>query len=336
MKKVMLAFLVVAVATTLAMAGTPRDLTNVIPDKDVFGAHLNGGRGCAACHAPHGGARGGGNYTGDGLGVGARGDSALWGTDVTPLIGRTLSFAGYDMTIGTATTGWDDPLFKHVGTCLSCHDGNVSTGAMMNGWLWEQNLLPSSYSNSNVHLYGTQPIPTLLGNDGSAGNGYENDHPVGPAANIYAVVGSTYWGNTGNYQFYVSAKSTTSSSVSVRTPDAGTAFARFIANYGVPAVAALRVNTGHAAGEAKDAFVVCTTCHQQHNNFIYKTGGRSQPIAGDNTGIQLKTYFFVKGPYNPGANYDSTHAPSTMQFCRQCHFSMSNEAYGSDNVGTAF
>ena len=39
-----------------------------------------------------------------------------------------------------------------------------------------RNLLPASY--------GTQPIPTLLGADGGANGNYENDHPIGPKANV--------------------------------------------------------------------------------------------------------------------------------------------------------
>ena len=34
------------------------------PTTDVLGAHLNYGRGCAACHAPHSGAYGNGANTG--------------------------------------------------------------------------------------------------------------------------------------------------------------------------------------------------------------------------------------------------------------------------------
>ena len=46
------------------------------PSTDVLGAHLNYGRGCAACHAPHSGAYGNGNAkTADPT----AGNIALWG-----------------------------------------------------------------------------------------------------------------------------------------------------------------------------------------------------------------------------------------------------------------
>src|SRR5450756_619162 len=51
------------------------------PATDVLGAHLNYGRGCAACHAPHSGARGNGITTTDT----GTGDIALWGQDVAAL-----------------------------------------------------------------------------------------------------------------------------------------------------------------------------------------------------------------------------------------------------------
>jgi nitrate/TMAO reductase-like tetraheme cytochrome c subunit len=79
-----------------------------------------------------------------------------------------------------------------------------------------------------------------------------------------------------------------------------------------------------------DAYVTCITCHDQHSMVAVKGN------YGGVTGGVYQTYFFVRGPYNPGAPYDKTHAPSTMQFCRQCHFPQSNEAYGDFNIGTAF
>jgi len=61
------------------------------PTSDVLGAHLNYGRGCAACHAPHSGAWGNGtNKSGDTT----AGDVALWGQDVGNLVGKTLTFGG--------------------------------------------------------------------------------------------------------------------------------------------------------------------------------------------------------------------------------------------------
>src|SRR4051794_40595457 len=49
------------------------------PTTDVLGAHLNYGRGCAACHAPHSGVFGNGNAkTADP----SAGNIALWGEDV--------------------------------------------------------------------------------------------------------------------------------------------------------------------------------------------------------------------------------------------------------------
>src|SRR5262252_4968752 len=57
------------------------------PTSDVLGAHLNYGRGCAACHAPHSGAYGNGNAaTADST----SGNIALWGEDVSSLYGKTI------------------------------------------------------------------------------------------------------------------------------------------------------------------------------------------------------------------------------------------------------
>src|SRR5215472_9594968 len=80
MKKVTLVTLLILAFATFAMG----QLSN--PTSDVLGAHLNYGRGCAGCHAPHSGARGNGIATGDTT----TGDVALWGQDVSNLVGKTI------------------------------------------------------------------------------------------------------------------------------------------------------------------------------------------------------------------------------------------------------
>ena len=61
------------------------------PATDVLGAHLNYGRGCAACHAPHSGVYGNGQArTADPT----SGNVALWGEDVGSLYGKTITSGG--------------------------------------------------------------------------------------------------------------------------------------------------------------------------------------------------------------------------------------------------
>src|SRR5208282_3864756 len=86
-------------------------------------------------------------------------------------------------------------LYTGVATCLSCHDGNVSKGAMMSGQAYEQSFgllnfatnVGSNGQAATVNLYGAASIPTLLGNDGGVAGDYNNDHPVGPLANLGKV-----------------------------------------------------------------------------------------------------------------------------------------------------
>jgi hypothetical protein len=68
---------------------------------------------------------------------------------------------------------------------------------------------------------------------------------------------------------------------------------------------------------------------------VYAAGRGLAAIQGATTGTYA-TYFFVNAPYNPGAAWTPTAAPSSTQFCRQCHFGESNEAYGVTAVTTAF
>src|SRR5689334_14736467 len=85
-KGVLMKRTVLTVLMLLAMAAfAVAQLQN--PTSDVLGAHLNYGRGCPACHAPHSGAGGNGNAkTADTT----AGNVALWGQDVGSLYGQTL------------------------------------------------------------------------------------------------------------------------------------------------------------------------------------------------------------------------------------------------------
>jgi len=85
MKRIFLISLMCLAAASFAAAQI------AAPATDVLGAHLNYGRGCAACHAPHSGAYGNGNAkTADPT----SGNVALWGEDVASLYGQVLTFGG--------------------------------------------------------------------------------------------------------------------------------------------------------------------------------------------------------------------------------------------------
>ena len=87
MKKVMLVVLFALLAVAMASAQT------FVPTTDMLGAHNNGGRGCAACHAPHSGGRGNGGDLVASSGVsslgGNEGDYHLWGQDVSLITQET-------------------------------------------------------------------------------------------------------------------------------------------------------------------------------------------------------------------------------------------------------
>jgi len=165
----------------LTGAGFAAAQSGYTPSTDILGAHLNFGRGCSACHAPHSGANGNGN------GRGAdpnSGNTALWGVDASALYGKTITTGGGKYvevlpTNMTATT----PDVNGMLTCLSCHDGNYASGAMMKNKVYER--LPSTYGSSNT-------IPTLLGDNGSGTSGYITEHPMGLTAKV-SCGGSGNW-----------------------------------------------------------------------------------------------------------------------------------------------
>jgi hypothetical protein len=303
MKKAMLLVLFVFAVGGLVMA------QNASSPVDVLGAHNNNGRGCAGCHSPHSGSFGSGH-----AGAADAGSYALWGQDASPLYGQTIAFGDtgkYTEVLpnGIATGS------QEVGgilLCLSCHDGNVTAKNMMANQSYEQRI--GLLTNT---AYGSNPIPTLLGNDGTTAGNYTNDHPVGQLANI----------STGNGLVF------NGTAMSV-TP--GSAYAQFVANYGYPALAPGKYSQPFGVTAGGKPYVLCTTCHNQHVMTVY-TSSAASPIAADGGGKFYATFFFVNGPYNPNINnVSNTNAPSTTQFCRQCHFGESNEANNTNTITTVF
>ena len=271
------------------------------PTTDVLGAHLNYGRGCAACHAPHSGVYGNGNAkTADPT----SGNVALWGEDVSSLYGKTITTGSTDGATGfvetlpgsfTATT----PDVGGLLTCLSCHDGNYAQGAMMKNAVYET--LPATYGTWNT-------IPTLLGQDGGTKGNYLNDHPVGLTA-VVACGGQYNW------------DCTVSGTGSIQMTGAGSS--QFIKNYG------FFVRTSAYNNQPT---VMCTTCHNQHlMNVVNVKAGAT------NTGLPAGTYatmFFLRGPYNPASGTAGSN--QTAQFCRQCHGGEANEMNGGLTIPTTF
>jgi len=313
MKKVMLITLFVLAFAGLMMAQTWTSPSNA----DVLGAHQNQGRGCAGCHAPHSGSFGSGHG-----GATDAGSYALWGQDASPLYGKTVAFGDGGKYVEVLPNGIASGSQEVGGIllCLSCHDGNLTPSNMMQNWSYEQQI--GLLTNTT---YGSQKIPTLLGNDGTTAGNYTNDHPVGQNATLVSHGAPMQGANVGivwaNNTFTV-------------TP--GSAYAQFVANYGYPALAPGKWSNPYAINSAGVPYVLCTTCHNQHVMTVY-TASSNSPIQGNTSGYYA-TYFFINGPYNPMLQGKLTagQAASTTQFCRQCHFGEANEANNTMNVPTVF
>ncbi len=100
----------------------------------------------------------------------------MWGQDASPLYGATIAF-GDDGSFTEVLPSGIATGSQEVGgilLCLSCHDGNLTANNMMANQSYEQRI--GLLTNT---AYGSQPIPTLLGNDGTTAGNYTNDHPVG-------------------------------------------------------------------------------------------------------------------------------------------------------------
>ena len=284
------------------------------PTSDVLGAHLNYGRGCAACHAPHSGAWGNGaNVSGDKH----TGNSILWGQDVGNLYGKTIAFAGQSGPTTTTVNGVTTttpgnaevlpssltattPDVEGILTCMSCHDGNYATGAMMQKVIYETP--PATYGP------GAATIPTLLGNDGDGVGtaSYITDHPVGLSTAV-GCGGQHNWDCT-----------ETAGVISMTGPNS----AQFVKNYGFFVSLSAYNNT---------AVVTCTSCHNQHlMNVVSVTNGAKSGLP---TGFYA-TMFFIRAPFNPASGTAGSN--QTAQFCRQCHGGEANESNGGGALPTIF
>ena len=344
MKKLIVIAIVMLVICSVAVAQSGPTYTRGtgIQGIDKLGAHQNGGRGCVGCHAPHSGGRGnGGGLTltskWDGttktwsnqtpVNTDDQGDDALWGQDLGPVLGMGTIKTGNGFVVDLSTAETTQPrILTGIVMCLSCHDGNVAKGAMMTNQSFEQaaGLLPATY--------GSQPIPTLLGDDGGTAGNYGNDHPLGQDANVGALP-------IAKYLDLDAAVNPTKLILKATQPDAN--YTNFQTNYGLPVVTGARVGAGFAVESTmtsvNQAYIVCTTCHTPHSMYTASASG-SNKIAGLSAGT-FPSYFFIAAPYNPGADVaGGTKASSATQFCRQCHFTGaggSNEGSGI-SIPTAF
>ena len=229
------------------------------PATDVLGAHLNYGRGCAACHAPHSGAHGNGSAKSPASDTRT---AILWGEDVTGLYGKTIiTGGGKFVEVLPTSLSAATPDASGMLTCLSCHDGNYAQSAMMKNRVYET--LPASYGAN-------RDVATLIESGANTGN-YLNDHPIGLTAKI-SCGGASNWDCTQS-NGVISMKGANSS--------------RFVSNYG------FFVKPG---SYGNSAVIVCTTCHEPHvMNVVAVTSSSQSGLPAGN----YATMFFLRAPYNP-------------------------------------
>jgi hypothetical protein len=294
-------------ASLIAVAAFASAQSLSSPASSVLGPHAIGGRGCVSCHT---GARSTYSATSSEFATTTAGAvDTQWGTATTPFYGTTIAFSDgvRYVRVSVKDISARNPESGGILICLSCHDGNLEPPIMMGSQSFEQilGMFPGSGDRGS-------PAPTLLGSDTDE---FTHSHPVGASAVIPTGQGLV-WTNNG---FSV-------------TP--GTPYASFVDHYGRPSLMPGTNSTPWGVNSAGQPFVLCTTCHNQHMMSVYASSATSQ-IAGDGGGKLYPTVFFVNGPYaQEGVSSATTMAPSATQFCRQCHFGMSNEANNTFSVPT--
>lgn len=253
----------------LLPARSARTQVNVLSG-DVLGAHLSYGRGCAACHVPHSGGAADGRARGSGVSSGMQ---ALWGEEASGIdeeaIGAGENEGPVERSLSSAAE--DAPDVPGMLSCLSCHDGNLASRAMMRNGMYEQ--APAAYPAGSG-------APTLLG-EGSAFSSVLNEHPVG--LGVVMDCGALGW-DCFQSEGIVSMSGTKSS--------------QFVQNYGLFV----------KPGRYKDLpVVVCTTCHNPHsmNAVAVDSGTRSGLPSG-----RYGTMFFLRGPYSARSQTPGNNQPA--------------------------
>jgi len=295
---------------------------------DVLGAHNGYGRGCVMCHAPHGGALGNNAPAGT-LSAGTtaipngtaaassdtygNGVTDLWGENLAPYYGATVSFGGTTVTLPTPTattaiSGRDGATI--ILLCLSCHDGALTRPAMMAGTTVEA--LPIVGGSA----------PTLFGlTTGNSALKYVNEHPVGGSVGCGGTGFPSWWDCTGCGAGTSTATSTdivmSADMKKFATTDYPASFWNSYANSG----------SGYPLAKFSSTYTVngvtCTTCHNQHSMTVYSNTSAATSSATYGGTAYFPTMFFVNGEYMP-----STGGNSVAQFCRNCHGALSNEYVG--------
>ena len=265
---------------------------------DMLGPHGDGARGCAVCHASRSG------HSVDEASQGSDGNvTPLWGAGNSPDYGAAVSLAegAHFVDMSSSPQPYAGREVNGVLLCLSCHDGNLTPHNMLQSWSYEHQV-----GLLALTPFGSQKIASLLTRDEAP----VEDHPIGLGAPI----------NPGGGLVFSEGKF----SVVPNSP-----YAQFIANYGWPSLATGKRSSAFGVSNSGEPYALCTTCHDQHVRNVYVSGS-SNPIAGEGNAKFYKTYFFLNGPYDSTEKVGGAATTSSEQFCRQCHFDLSNE--GNNNL----
>ncbi|UWZ85417.1 hypothetical protein [Occallatibacter riparius] len=219
---------------------------------------------------------------------------ALWGEDVTGLYAKMIGTGdnGQDVEAPSSSPSAGTPDVMGVTACMSCHDGNLASRAIMKNEAYER--VPVTYGKFN-------DLPTFLA-DGSPFGELFNHHPVGLSV-VIPCGGEDGWD--------------CSSSEGVINMN-GTRSSLFVKNYG------MFVKPGKYNNQP---VVVCTTCHDPHVMDVVNVGPKTR--SGLPRG-RYTTMFFLRGPYNTSSTIHGNN--QAAQFCRQCHAAESNEMNGGSEA----
>lgn len=306
MSRVFLLVTLMALSMPAANAARQSDVKNTKHNLSTSGATGNTKSNsetqiCVFCHTPHG--------------ANATAVAPLWNRKVGGTSNTSTTYAAtytpynsesLDARMASVQSGWTGQPLGSSKLCLSCHDGTIALGNVINA--------PGSGLGSAIEVAGSTATTMPAGTEGytrNLGQNLANDHPIS------ITYTTTLANQDGELRAPASMPMVNSNHplVGVRSAGQGSGISNLARTGGVGStrpVLPLEVTTGGGGGTGQ---VQCTTCHDPH---IRETGLTNDAIDAANVNLERNIKFLRRNRFQMGTASD-TYSDTNDIICLACH-----------------